>query len=124
MFRVEVDSKEAQRAIAEMEAARRAVGALGLDAGSDLPYAFGIETGRRRDGRLARRAGGAHMVERGIAQAGPTLETWVAEGIPYGPGGVNNAVKRWGRLVARPAIQSLTPVRTDALRASITVVPR
>lgn len=124
MFRVELDSKEAQRAIAQMEAAVRAVGALQLDAGSDLPYAFGIETGRRRDGRLARRAGGAHMVERGIAQAGPTLEVWVADGVPYGVQGVNNAVRRWGRMVARPAIQGFTPVLTGALRRSITVVPR
>jgi hypothetical protein len=124
MFRVDIDSKEAEAAIREMDAAVRAVGALGLDAGSNLPYAFGIETGRRRDGRLARRKGGAHMVERGIAQAGPQLESMVADGIPYGVQGVNNAVRRWGRLVARPAIQALTPVVTGALRDSITVVPR
>ncbi len=64
------------------------------------------------------------MIERGIAQAGPTLETWVADGIPYGVQGVNNAIRRWGRIVARPAIQALTPVLTGALRQSITVVPR
>jgi hypothetical protein len=121
---VEIDSKEAQAALQQMDAAVRAVGALTLDAGSPLPYAFGIETGRHRGGRLARRAGGAHMIERGIAQSGATLENWVAEGIPYGPAGVNGAIRRWGRLVARPAIQGFTPVLTGALRASITVVPR
>lgn len=124
MFKVTLDSTEAERAIAEMEAAVRAVDALRLDIGSTLPYAFGIETGRRRDGRLARRAGGARMVERGIAQAGPTLEAWVAEGIPYGPQGVNNAVRRWGRLVALPAVRSFTPVVSGALRRSMTAIPR
>lgn len=124
MITVELDSEAAEAALRDMEAACRAVGAMTLDAGSDLPYAFGIETGRHRGGRLARRAGGAHMIERGIERAGPTLETWVADGIPYGPQGVNNAVRRWGRLVAQPAIRALTPVVTGALRASITVVPR
>jgi hypothetical protein len=124
MISVEIDSKEAQAALLEMDAAVRAVGAMTLDAGSALPYAFGIETGRKRSGALARRKGGAFMFERGIAQAGPTLETWVADGIPYGPQGVNNAIRRWGRIVARPAIQGFTPVLTGALRQSITVVPR
>lgn len=124
MFHVEIESEAAERALADMDAACRAVGALRLDAGSDLPYAFGIETGRHPSGRLARRAGGAHMVERGIERAGPQLERMVADGIPYGVQGVNNAIARWARIVARPAIQALTPVQTGALRRSITVSPR
>ena len=59
MISVEIDSKAAQAALLEMDAAVRAVGALTLDAGSPLPYAFGIETGRKRSGALARRKGGA-----------------------------------------------------------------
>jgi hypothetical protein len=124
VIHVEIDSQEAQAALREMDAAARAVGAMTLDAGSDLPYAFGIETGRKRSGALARRKGGAHMIEQGIARSGPQLEAWVADGIPYGVQGVNNAIRRWGRLVARPAIQALTPVLVGTLRTSITVVPR
>ena len=123
MIHVELDSEAAEAALRDMEAGCRAVGALTLDAGSDLPYAFGIETGRHRGGRLARRAGGAHMIQQGVEQMGPTLESWVAEGIAYGPQGVNNAVRRI-RYPMRAAIQALTPVVTGALRASITVVPR
>lgn len=124
MIHVTVESAEAQAAVARIADASRAVGAMRLEAGSGLVYAFGIETGFKRSGALARRAGGAFMFERGIAQAGPRLGVWVADGIPYGVQGVNAAIRRWGSLVARPAIRGFTPVLTGALRESVRVVPR
>lgn len=116
-----VGLKEAQAALARLDAGCRAVGAMRLAATNDRVYAFGIETGRKRSGALARRAGGARMYERGLADAGPQLERMVADGLPYGAGGVNNAVRRWGRSVAEPSIRQYTPVLTGALRNAVRV---
>lgn len=116
-----VGAKEARAALDRLDAGCRAVGALRLAATNALPYAYGIETGRHRSGGLARRAGGAHMYEQGLAAAGPQLERMVADGLPYGAGGVNNAVARWGRSVAEPSIRRYTPVVTGALRNAVRV---
>lgn len=121
MIRIEADTSVVQRYFEQLDAAAHAVGATRLQFSSSLPYVYGIETGRRRSGRLARRAGGAWMFQRGLARSQDQLASMVADGLPYGPGGINAAVQRWGRNVALPAIRSYTPVRTGALRASVRV---
>jgi hypothetical protein len=121
VIRVELDDKEARAALDRLDAGCRAVGAIRLAATNDRAYAYGIETGRHAGGRLARRAGGARMYERGLADAGPQLEAMVADGVPYGAGGVNAATARWGRSVAEPSIRKYTPVRSGALRGAVRV---
>lgn len=110
------------RAIAQLrDGAGRFTGRM-LAIGSALPYAYGIETGRHRDGRLARRAGGAHYLAAGLATARTSAGTEITAALPKGAGAVNLAMGRLGRRAQQRA-QGVVPVRTGALRNSIRVVP-
>lgn len=119
MIRVEVDATAAQAAIERAEQGARAVGAIRLGVGSDLVYAYGIEEGRHRGGRLARRAGGAHMIRRGLQEGGPRIAAYLGDAVPYGAGAVNTALARGVRIELIPAVRRLTPVRSGRLRRSM-----
>jgi hypothetical protein len=56
---VRIESRAALRALGDLAAGARALGGARMEIGSRLPYAYGIETGFTRSGRVARRAGGA-----------------------------------------------------------------
>lgn len=84
---------------------------------SPLPYAFGIETGRHRSGRLARRAGGAWMIRRGLAAALPSAAEYARGADPLDPRWPRLLVALAGRAVERA--RGYTPVVTGALRASL-----
>jgi len=85
---------------------------------SNLPYAAGIETGRRRNGRVARRAGGAWMFRRGSQEALRGFDQELAQALPKGRTGVTQAYLSRGRRVV-DAVRRLTPVRSGRLRGSV-----
>lgn len=85
---------------------------------SDRPYAYGIETGRHRSGRLARRAGGAFMFRDGIAAVRPRVPAALGKALLQGSAAVD-AAKRQLNADAVAEVQRRTPVRTGRLRASV-----
>lgn len=85
---------------------------------SSAPYAYGIETGRHRGGRLARRAGGAWMFRDGIAAVRPKVPATLGRALLRGPGAVD-AAKRQLNAEAVEAVRRRTPVRSGRLRASV-----
>ena len=84
---------------------------------SPLPYAFGIETGRHRGGRLARAAGGAHMARDGINAMRPRVAPALGAAVLRGPSAVD-AAKRQLQAQAVEEVRKRTPVQTGALRDS------
>jgi hypothetical protein len=103
------------------DAAGRFRGPMGR-VGSDLIYAWGIETGFRQGGGVARKAGGAHYLQGGmeaIQRAAPAAFT-VA--LPEGPQATDRAVDSLLQLGLRRA-REIVPVRTGQLRGSIRSVP-
>ena len=85
---------------------------------SRVPYAFGIETGYHRSGRLARRAGGAWYFRTAAQVVGPLVEREVVMAWPQGPQRVRQA---WDGLIRKAANVAATvvPVVSGRLRGSI-----
>lgn len=99
------------------------IGALRLKLQTTKPYAWGIETGYRRDGRLARSAGGAYMLRDSWRQIAPEVGRGLANAIPASESGVAVTEARFGARWLSLA-RSMTPVKTGALRASINLTNR
>lgn len=114
---------EARRHLEGMAEAAKAAGGRSYLVGSGLAYAYGIETGRHRGGRLARRAGGAHMLQRALDSVAPSIPAAVARALPRGAGAVDQALRKIAFEVESRA-KAQTPVRSSALRASIHVSGR
>jgi len=86
--------------------------------GTPLVYGFGIETGRHRGGRLARAAGGAMMLQQGLAAARASA------GAVLRAAGAEAPDRRTLLLLAYRVLdlaKRLTPVRTGTLRRSLLV---
>lgn len=115
-----VERLTAVRAIGE---AGRAVNGPLAAFGSRLPYTFGIETGRHRGGRLARRAGGAFMFRQGAADAQQLARQILPAAIVRGPAAVGQA-KRKLRDYGIERIRKYTPVRSGRLRNSVSELNR
>lgn len=77
--------------------------------GTPRPYAYGIETGRHRSGRLARRAGGARMLSRAALLVQRILPAALAAAWLSGPRAMDQA---WSQVARRgqTEAQRLTPV--------------
>jgi hypothetical protein len=75
---------------------------------SDVDYAQGIETGRRRSGRVARRAGGAYFMRDALAQVQPKIGPTLVDALPRGPAAVNHAMEGLAHDVLLAATQLLT----------------
>lgn len=118
---VEVDSAAATRYLSSLADATAALGRMRLVAGSPVPYAYGIETGRTRSGRVARARGGARMVEHGMAETRRQIPRIVAQLLQRPTGGVAKDVEDAFRRTALGAIQSRTPVVFGRLRNSFVV---
>jgi hypothetical protein len=103
---------------ADLADATATAGAARLSWSSDLPYAFGIETGRTPRGRLARAVGGAFMFRDGGAAALRDLSDDLAGALPRGGQAVVQAYLAVGRRGVTE-IRRRTPVRTGRLRASV-----
>lgn len=100
----------------------RKLGGTRILVGSNLKYAFGIEYGRHRGGRLARRAGGARMLSKGFDSIQGTLPRDIGQALETG-GSVYDAVYR-NALRAADVTMANTPVKTGTLRRSFHVVSR
>jgi hypothetical protein len=115
---VRVDSGKALRYLQQVRDTARRWGRSRTVVGSDLPYAFGIESGRTRRGRLARRAGGAYMMRQGLEDAKPRIRPLIVSGFEQGPSIVPLAEANIGRMVVA-SIRKYTPVgKTGNLRDS------
>jgi len=110
----------AMRYFATMQAAMREVDHLRLVAGSALDYAYGIETGRTRRGRVARRLGGAFMVARGLEETQLMIPGLIVRMLEQGSGAGKDTTDAIRRTLLGH-IQARTPVRTGRLRDSFVV---
>jgi hypothetical protein len=122
-FYVRVDMDDARKGLGQLLDGVKAVTSKPRQIGSDLPYAFGIETGRHRGGRLARRAGGAWMMQRGLAYLKAYYVDQVGPAIRKGAGPVKSAEA----VLLRRTVETIrrgTPKRSGALAQSIHSVDR
>jgi hypothetical protein len=94
-----------------------------LRLGSPLIYAWGVETGYTRTGRVARKAGPARYLQGGLESIQREAPAEIVGALPKGAGAVNLAIGRLGRRAQQRA-QQIVPVRSGALRASIRSVPK
>jgi hypothetical protein len=78
-----VGLKEAQRSLQRLEDAGRSADAT-VTVGSALNYAYGIETGRHRSGRVARRRGGVFYLSRALLTVERELPQRVTKGLQAG----------------------------------------
>lgn len=108
----------AQGYLSNLQLSAFLLGTMRLQAGSDLPYAFGIETGHHRNGRLARRAGGAFYLRGAWIAVRGTVGARLARRLPEGPGAMRSEMQAIGRDVVDIA-RGIVPVRTGALQRSI-----
>jgi len=118
-----VELRGLRTALARLEQDRRRAAELRRSRvliGSSLVYAFGIETGRTRSGRLARRAGGARMLGQALAGTRGEIAAALAAARRQGlaPGREVLLALAY-RILARA--QRLTPVLTGTLRRSLVV---
>ena len=100
------------------EGAKR-LGKTRILVGSNLKYAFGIEYGRHRGGRLARRAGGAGMLQKGLDSVRGSLPQDIGQALESG-GSVYDAVYRNALRIVDVTMAN-TPVKTGTLRRSFHV---
>lgn len=102
---------------------RQAAAELGrtrLSIGSDLPYAYGIETGRRRDGRIARRAGGLYFLSGAARDVAPDVTGLIVRSLDRGAAGVLGVLRIVALRLTERARQLEAPAnRTDRLRESL-----
>lgn len=117
---VAVDMRMAANYLGSIEEAAAQVGAQRLVAGSPLPYAHGIETGRTRTGRVARRLGGAYMLRAGMEAANARVESLIVAHLER-PGKGGKALEDGIRRTVLGEVQARTPVRSGRLRDSFVV---
>jgi hypothetical protein len=87
--------------------------------GTDLPYAYGIETGYRHSGRLARRAGGLYYLTGAADALRPSITPRLAGVLQDGPAAVAGELLAIGMDVAGQAQERETAVVSGSLRRSI-----
>lgn len=114
--------KEAQTRLRVMREGAQRLGGIRILVGSNLKYAYGIEKGRHRGGGLARSAGGAHMLQKGLDSIRETLPNDIARAIETGDS-VYDAVFR-NALRAENVAKANTPVITGTLRRSFHTVSK
>lgn len=122
---LEVRIKGTREGLEYMQQLRSAVGqytgtVLRLEA--DKPYAYGIEFGRHRSGRLARKAGPAYYMRGAWQRVRPGTGLLIALTLADGPVAVREAQREIGRRLVHEA-RDIVPVRSGALRESIRAIP-
>lgn len=93
-----------------------------IRAGSPLVYARGIETGRQRDGTVARKAGGAFMFKKGIEKLKAFIKAGLPAAVIAGPTAVE-ALARSASTQLVSFVQEETPVVSGDLRKSVFAGP-
>lgn len=114
-----VQCVSALRALGE---AGKAITGPFLNFGSRSPYAGVIETGMRK-GRMWRKAGPALMFQKGVSETLPQVPIIVGPSLAKGAASVGQA-KRKIRDLGIANIRKYTPVRSGALRDSVTELTR
>lgn len=119
---------EANTALTRIDGGAVAASRLTVRIGSGLVYAFGIETGRHRGGRLARRAGGVRYLSGAVQRvlATPGIDRTIASDVAEGPEGGKRAIYRLAFAIqghARALIQAAGAIRSGALWNSIEIDP-
>jgi hypothetical protein len=115
-----VGDEVAVAALTRLARALEAMGATPVYVGSSLVYAYGIEHGRHRSGRLARRAGGAFYLTRALAAVRGELAGEVVRVLRVSGGDPRRLLLGLGYRV-QAAAMPLVPVRTGTLRRSVHV---
>lgn len=110
--------RQADRMIRQLEAGIREAAGTSIQGGSPLPYFWGIHFGRKRNGQLARRAGGAFMFTRAYQAVGPSIPGIIGRATLGGPERVRNAQRGIASRITFLA-RGWTPVRSGDLRGSL-----
>jgi hypothetical protein len=123
MMKIGVTAKgltQALKYLVEQESRARAFNHIRVLVGSNLVYAFGIEFGKTRSGRLARRAGGAFMLTNALKLIRPEIaDIFARAGTAAFDFGM--ALYKLGLRVQTLAMGE-TPVKTGSLRRSMHTV--
>lgn len=92
------------------DAAREHASTVGYSVVADVPYAAGIETGRRRNGRVARKLGGLHFMRSAVEQITHSGSVQDAIGsLPNTPDALRGVRQRVANAVAERARHIITP---------------
>jgi hypothetical protein len=96
---------------AYQSAAREHASTKGWEVSADAIYAAGIESGRRKSGRLARAADGLFFMRNALEQVAHSSEvqTLIAQGLPDHPDQLRGARQRVANAVAKRARAIITP---------------
>lgn len=95
---------------AYVDAAKEHGSTKGYSVGSDLVYAAGIETGRRRSGRVARKAGGVFFMRNALEQVTHSGSVQGAIGdLPNNPDALRGIRQKLANAVAERARKILVP---------------
>jgi hypothetical protein len=86
--------------------------------GTPLVYGYGIDQGRHRGGRLARRAGPTHFLTGPFQEAQGKIKQDIAATLQANPGDLPNTLMRGGFDIQKQA-QTRVPKVTRALQRSV-----
>lgn len=121
MVRLQGD-RAALQLIEAIHQGARVAGQFRARIGSNLVYAYGIEFGRHRGGKLARRAGGLLYLTRAVQEVRRTLPAALARALLGGTAEVRQTLRAQAYRVEARAKTYETAVRTGTLRRSIHTV--
>jgi len=110
----------AQRRLQTMRDGAERLGNTRILVGSNLKYAFGIEFGRHRGGRLARSAGGAFFLKKGLDSIKDSLPRDIGNALANGSSVYDAMLKN--ALQLQNVAMANTPVNTGSLRRSLHTV--
>lgn len=109
--------------LARYGTAGRALGRAAYAVTNPVVYARPIVTGRFKDGRVARKAGGTWSVYNALAQVAPMIAPTLTRAIPQGPAAAVRAMQALALAVEAGAKQR-EAVKTGLLRRSWRTVSR
>jgi len=112
-----VGLKEAQRYLHKLENTAESADGKSVVVGSSVAYSYGIETGRHRSGRRARRAGGVFYLSRALAQVEPKIPQRISQALKAGKPAIDALLASGYDVEARA--KALVVVVTGTLRRSI-----
>ena len=122
MLRVKLEGLDkASNRLAQLREAFRSFGGKTVLVGSNLVYAYGIEFGKTRSGRLARRVGGAFMLRNALNEIRPQVDDVLRSALSGNVPDLGSALYKLG-LRLQTIAQGQTPVRTGSLRRSMHTV--
>jgi hypothetical protein len=105
-----IGTAEAQSVLRKLQDAARSLPGVKIQVGSPLKYAYGIETGRTRDGAVARAAGGLWFLKRGLDRASAQFDhDGFGEALKDGPGATLKFLIAYGHDIEREAKDLLSP---------------